>query len=189
MRFDRGILSFSHKCRGRVGAFTASKKPKEVDGVVVQRKRLVLDCGQTNLLFRPSPHTQLGLSPAFGNCSFLMGMFISGAVMQDCFYAVHSSTWEDVLSMSQGRFRCDPEEIFSPCTNVLPMGFSWSFFWFSIFIKPLWFEVWEFRKKTWFLMGVLPLLFLRERFWACHIVTIISIALDHWIRSGKGWAW
>lgn len=32
-----------------------------------------------------------------------------------------------MLSMSQGHFLCDPEEIFSPCINVLPMGFSWSF--------------------------------------------------------------
>lgn len=98
MRFDRGILPFSRKCRGRVGAFTASKKPKEVDGVVVQRKRLVLDVldcgGQTNLICC-SDHRRIhswALSPAFRNCSFLMGMFISGAVMQDCFYAVHSST-------------------------------------------------------------------------------------------------
>ena len=47
--FDRGILSFSRHCRGRVGAFTVSKKDKIFDGVVKKRQRLVLDCRQTNL--------------------------------------------------------------------------------------------------------------------------------------------
>ena len=53
---DRGILCFTEECRGRVGAFTVAKKAKVVDGVVKPRQRLVLDCRQTNMLFKPS-HT------------------------------------------------------------------------------------------------------------------------------------
>ena len=57
---DRGILGISDGCRGRVGAFTVAKKSKLINGVSVPRQRLVLDCRQTNMMFRPSPHTQLG---------------------------------------------------------------------------------------------------------------------------------
>lgn len=88
--FDRGILSFTQTCRGRVGAFSVSIKPKIVDGCLVNRQRLVLDCRQTNQLFRP-PRTELGslaclteLEIPDSSC-----LFVSGADIQDCFYAVH----------------------------------------------------------------------------------------------------
>ena len=51
--FDSGVLDFADSCSGRVGAFSVAKKPKVVDGVSIQRQRLVLDCRQTNLLFKP----------------------------------------------------------------------------------------------------------------------------------------
>eukprot|EP00439_Symbiodinium_sp_Y106_P084846 s1037_g26.t2 len=42
--FDAGVLGFTSTCRGRVGAFCVSKKPKVIDNVVHERQRLVLDC-------------------------------------------------------------------------------------------------------------------------------------------------
>eukprot|EP00435_Cladocopium_sp_Y103_P017954 s440_g4.t1 len=141
--YDRGILSFTQGCRGRVGAFAVSKKPKVIQGKLSARQRLVLDCRQTNQLFRPSPHTELGslaslteLEIPHDSC-----LFVSGADIQDCFYAVHIpselmaffclegdiSGWE-VRNITGGKFDCDEGSSFSPCFTVLPMGFSWSFF-------------------------------------------------------------
>ncbi|CAL1136372.1 unnamed protein product [Cladocopium goreaui] len=84
-----GILAFSLQPRGRVGAFCVSKKPKEVDGRVVQRQRLILDCRQTNMLFRAPPLTELGSLSALSE-GYLRpqdDLFIGGADIQDCFYA------------------------------------------------------------------------------------------------------
>ena len=36
-----------------------SKKPKEIEGVMVERQRLILDCRQVNLSFRAPPVTEL----------------------------------------------------------------------------------------------------------------------------------
>ena len=140
--FDRGILSFSRHCRGRVGAFTVSKKDKIVDGVVKKRQRLVLDCRQTNLLFKPSPHTELGSLASLAELTLQPSqqLYISGADIQDCFYAVHipetmmryfclefDISSEEVRTVTGGSFS-DVGGPISPCINVLPMGFSWSFF-------------------------------------------------------------
>ena len=140
--FDRGILSFSHHCRGRVGAFTVSKKDKIVDGVVKKRQRLVLDCRQTNLLFKPSPHTELGSLASLAELTLQPSqqLYISGADIQDCFYAVHipetmmryfclefDISSEEVRTVTGGSIS-DVGGPISPCINVLPMGFSWSFF-------------------------------------------------------------
>ena len=59
-----GILDFTTSVRGRVGCFCVSKKPKEIEGVMVERQRLILDCRQVNLSFRaPSwvPFQLLGI--------------------------------------------------------------------------------------------------------------------------------
>ena len=140
--FDRGVLSFSRHCRGRVGAFTVSKKDKIVDGVVKKRQRLVLDCRQTNLLFKPSPHTELGSLASLAELTLQPSqqLYISGADIQDCFYAVHipetmmryfclefDISSEEVRTVTGGSIS-DVRGPISPCINVLPMGFSWSFF-------------------------------------------------------------
>ena len=140
--FDRGILSFSRHCRGRVGAFTVSKKDKIVDGVVKKRQRLVLDCRQTNLLFKPSPHTELGSLASLAELTLQPSqqLYVSGADIQDCFYAVHipetmmryfclefDISSEEVRTVTGGSIS-DVGGPISPCINVLPMGFSWSFF-------------------------------------------------------------
>ena len=140
--FDRGILSFSRHCRGRAGAFTVSKKDKIVDGAVKKRQRLVLDCRQTNLLFKPSPHTELGSLASLAELTLQPSqqLYISGADIQDCFYAVHipetmmryfclefDISSEEVRTVTGGSFS-DVGGPISPCINVLPMGFSWSFF-------------------------------------------------------------
>ena len=41
-----GVLGVTNRCRGRVGAFAVSKKPKFLNGVKVERQRLVLDAGR-----------------------------------------------------------------------------------------------------------------------------------------------
>lgn len=140
---ERGILSFTRRCRGRVGAFTVSKKPKVLDGMVVKTQRLVLDCRQTKLLFRPSPHTDLGSLSSLADMEIPPehNLFISGADIQDCFYAIHipeammqffclefDISGADADWVSAGSFGGDSAESFSPCINVLPMGFSWSFY-------------------------------------------------------------
>ena len=79
---------------GRVGAFTVSKKPKNIGGVTQQRQRLVLDCRQTNLLFKPSPHTELGSLASLAEVDLPNDatLFLGGADIQDCFYGVHIPT-------------------------------------------------------------------------------------------------
>ena len=139
---ERGILSFSQRCRGRVGAFTVSKKSKVVDGVVCKRQRLVLDCRQVNMLFRPSPHTELGSLSSLADIALgpSQQLFMSGADIQDCFYAVHIPAemmsffcFESDISGSEASWVsngswCGDGDHWSPCINVLPMGFSWSFY-------------------------------------------------------------
>lgn len=58
--YSCGVLSFTSSCKGRVGAFCVSKKPKQIGGALIERQRLALDCRQTNLLFKPPPLTELG---------------------------------------------------------------------------------------------------------------------------------
>ena len=141
--FDRGILSFTQRPKSAEVALSVSKKPKIVDGCLVNRQRLVLDCRQTNQLFRLSPHTELGslaclteLEIPDSSC-----LFVSGADIQDCFYAVHIPadlmsffclegyiSGGDVAQISRAQFDCPDGSHWSPCFNVLPMGFSWSFY-------------------------------------------------------------
>jgi hypothetical protein len=68
-------------------------------------------------------------------------VFMSGADIQDCFYAVHiPSMMQDYFCLGfdvtreeaaliSGSNSCDfGKDWVSPCINVLPMGFSWSFY-------------------------------------------------------------
>ena len=86
-----GALTFIKRPRGRVGVFCVSKKAKEVEGKMVQRQRLILDCRQTNRLFRTSPLTELGslASLCEGHLDEGQSLFIGGGDLKDCFYACH----------------------------------------------------------------------------------------------------
>ena len=140
--YNSGVLNFTQQCRGRVGAFCVSKKSKVVDGVKVQRQRMVLDCRQTNLIFKPPPQTRLGslasLSEAEIPCD--VDLFLAGADIKDCFYAVNMDPalqeffalrWDvsdaEVRAITKGKMQgfgsCNV-----PVIKVLPMGFSWSFY-------------------------------------------------------------
>ena len=143
-----GILSYCHGPRGRVGAFCVSKKPKEIEGIMVERQRLILDCRRVNLLFRAPPVTELGSLPAVGDLHIPEGeqLFISGGDIKDCFYACKlpqelqeyfalsfdvslreavSIGGEEIVDLFPN---LDLDALISPCLNVLPMGFSWSFY-------------------------------------------------------------
>ncbi|CAE7265927.1 AMY1.1 [Symbiodinium sp. CCMP2592] len=139
-----GILGFSSCVRGRVGAFTVSKKDKIVNGVKVKRQRLVLDCRQVNLQFRTPPHVELGSLSAvteleLGQDQYL---FTSGSDIQDCFYACFlPKGLEEFFCLASDISPEEAVEVFgenaadfvsapriSPCITVLPMGFSWSFY-------------------------------------------------------------
>lgn len=141
---DRGILGFTQDCRGRVGAFTVAKKPKVVEGVSKPRQRLVLDCRQTNMMFRPSPHCQLGSLASL--CDLELGddqcLYTAGSDIRDCFYAVRlpegleqffvlreDVTFEEAqwVTRYDGSISIDMKR-FCPAIIVLPMGFSWSFY-------------------------------------------------------------
>ena len=139
-----GILSHTTSCRGRVGAFCVTKKPKEVNGKFVERQRLILDCRQVNLAFREPPKCELGSLAALCEVELKDGerLFCGGSDIQDCFYAAKISAelsnffclCHD-LSPDEARFVWGDDFPFpsnrssvSPCINVLPMGFSWSFF-------------------------------------------------------------
>ena len=142
--FQRGILGYTHTCRGRVGAFTVSKKDKIVDGVAHARQRLVLDCRQTNLQFREPPLTELGSLSALAQLSLdpTEDLFVATADIRDCFYAADlppglssffclrsDLTAEEASLVSNGTWsRLEPGRRISPCITVLPMGFNWSFY-------------------------------------------------------------
>lgn len=87
--YQSGVLSFTSSCRGRVGAFCVSKKPKVVDGKTVQRQRLVLDCRAVNLQFRDPPRTELGSLASLSEVTIPDGecMYLATADICDCFYA------------------------------------------------------------------------------------------------------
>ena len=89
--WDAGILSFSRGPRGRVGCFCVSKL---VDGVMVPRQRLILDCRQVNLAFRAPPVTELGSLSAVADLHIPEGknMYIAGGGHQRLFLCLSSST-------------------------------------------------------------------------------------------------
>ena len=139
-----GTLGLTNKCRGRVGAFTVTKKAKIIDGKSVQRQRLILDCRQVNLAFREPPRTELGSLASLCEIELPEGetLFCGGADIQDCFYAARTSPeLSNYFCLSQDISYSEALEVWgddfpfgdlrgslSPCITVLPMGYSWSFF-------------------------------------------------------------
>ena len=143
-----GVLSFTQSCRGRVGAFCVSKKPKFVDGKKVERQRLVLDCRQVNLQFKAPPLTELGSLSALTELTLRpeQTLFVAGSDIKDCFYACNlppgmqdffclsrDVSIEEAVRIAGGNAeymqsfgRCGG--FLSPCISVLSMGFNWSFF-------------------------------------------------------------
>ena len=89
--YECGVLGFTSCCKGRVGAFSVSKKPKVVNGITQPRQRLVLDCRQTNLLFKDPPLTELGSLAALGRLKLQEHekLYAAGADIRDCFYAAN----------------------------------------------------------------------------------------------------
>ena len=142
--FKCGVLDFTSCCRGRVGAFTVSKKPKIVDGKKISRQRLVLDCRQINLLFKPPPLTELGSLAALKNIHLKSDqqLWTAGADIRDCFYAVNCVPGmmdffclSQDISFSEASWATDgvisskfESGRICPCIKVLPMGFNWSFY-------------------------------------------------------------
>ena len=139
-----GILGLVSNCRGRVGAFTVTKKPKVVNGDIVKRQRLILDCRAVNYMFKEPPHTRLGSLAALTELELPTDerLFVSGSDIQDCFYAARlPSGMEECFCLHQDISLEEAVEIFGddfcryshlerfiPCVTVLPMGFSWSFY-------------------------------------------------------------
>ena len=140
--FESGVLSFASGCKGRVGAFTVAKKPKIVNGTTIFRQRLVLDCRQTNCLFKPPPATHLGSLSALAESELPLNssLFIAGADIRDCFYAVNmdpglqeyfalaSDLTDAELARVTGGEVAPGSGKNVPVISVLPMGFSWSFY-------------------------------------------------------------
>ena len=139
-----GILGLVSNCRGRVGAFTVTKKPKFVDGKRVDRQRLILDCRAINYAFKDPPHTRLGSLAALTELELPSEekLFVAGSDIQDCFYAAKlPKGMEECFCLHKDLSREDAVEVFGadfgqfshlssfiPCITVLPMGFSWSFY-------------------------------------------------------------
>ena len=140
--YDSGVISFDERCQCRVGAFTVAKKPKLINGVVTQRQRLVLDCRQSNQLFRTPPQTRLGSLATLADSVLDNSddLFIAGADIRDCFYAVTmpqglrqyfglaSDISDEELRLVTGGKESGFGHKVVPVIKVLPMGFSWSFF-------------------------------------------------------------
>ena len=125
-----------------------SKKPKEVDGVMIERQRLILDCRQVNLAFRAPPVTELGSLPAVGDLEVPTNktLFVAGGDIKDCFYACRlPAVLRDSFGLSwgisvqeaievlgehyDGRFdQFATTDILTPCMAVFSVGFSWSFY-------------------------------------------------------------
>eukprot|EP00438_Fugacium_kawagutii_P007991 Skav234597 [mRNA] locus=scaffold5214:85992:100513:- [translate_table: standard] len=139
-----GILSLTSSCRGRVGAFSVSKKPKVVEGEVRTRQRLILDCRAVSLMFREPPYTQLGSLAAVTELELgaQETLYTAGCDIQDCFYAAKMPEGlEQFFCLHQNISAEEAVRVFGedldlsqfsgtyiPCVNVLPMGFSWSFY-------------------------------------------------------------
>lgn len=140
-----GVLCFSSRCRGRVGAFCVSKKPKVVDNKVVNRQRLVLDCRAVNLQFKDPPRTHLGSLSSVAEAVIPPGekLYVATADICDCFYACHLPTgmeeffglysdvsFQEAVEISGGTIAEDAIswDRIVPCISVLPMGFNWSFY-------------------------------------------------------------
>ena len=60
-------------------------------GETFHRQRLVLDCRQTNLIFKPPPPTRLGSLSSLAEAELPPDkmLYAAGADIKDCFYAVN----------------------------------------------------------------------------------------------------
>lgn len=142
-----GILSWCVRPRGRVGSFVVRKKPKEVNGKMVERQRLILDCRRVNTMFRAPPSTELGSLSAVCDLSIPPGgeLHLAGADIKDCFYACrlpyslreyfgfsYDISISEAESIFGGQFAgvngIEKDSPITPCLDVLPMGYSWSFY-------------------------------------------------------------
>ena len=144
--FKCGILGFTASCRGRVGAFCVSKKPKDVNGVLHERQRLVLDCRAVNLLFKEPPRTRLGSLSSVSEMYLETDqkLYVATADICDCFYACDvpkgmeqffclksDISLSDALQVTGGSYDLSVftgMDFITPCITVLPMGFNWSFY-------------------------------------------------------------
>ena len=104
----------------------------------------VVLCATLDCLSRPSPHTNLGSLTALSEMYIPDGqnLFISGADIKDCFYAVRVDdalsdffglmqdiTGDEVYRATGGECgEMYSDDMFTPAVSVLPMGFSWSFY-------------------------------------------------------------
>lgn len=145
---DAGILALSSNPQGRVGSFVVKKKPKVVDGKTIERQRLILDCRRVNTQFRAPPVTELGSLAALGDIYLPKGadLHVAGADIKDCFYACRLPeslrpyfcfSFDITIEEARQIYNTTELESFSdfssgdfvsPCLDVLPMGYSWSFF-------------------------------------------------------------
>eukprot|EP00971_Amphidinium_carterae_P339742 6477718-Amphidinium_carterae.1 len=137
MLHSRSLVSFHRVPRGRVGVFGVAKKSGKV--------RLVLDCRRVNGLFRAPPYTSLGSVASLTEFSLERGstLYYAGTDIENCFYecgipeglAEYFGLPYNVLVGDLRQMGLNPGEAFldheyiCPCFRVLPMGFSWSF-WF-----------------------------------------------------------
>ena len=139
-----GVLSFTSVVRGRVGGILCCKETKVIEGVKVERQRLVLDCRAVILLFREPPRTRQG-SLASVSEAYLPPehqLYVATADICDCFYACNRPpgleqffclqsdvSADEALWISDGDFNVEDWEgiRIAPCIKVLPMGFNWSF--------------------------------------------------------------
>lgn len=102
-----GVLTFCTCPRGRVGVFCVSKKAKEVNGKLVQKQRLILDCRQTNLQFRAAPLTTLGSLSSLceGHLEQHQQLFIGGEIFRTVFMLAELPVNSNDFSVWMSTFR------------------------------------------------------------------------------------
>lgn len=190
-----GALGFTRDVVSRVGCFTVSKKPKEVDGVMQERQRLILDCRRVNLMFRSPPVTELGSLAALSDIHIPDGstLYVSGGDIKDCFYACKLPeclqgyfclSWDvsvgeaiDILGDSyNGEYDgLDPSSLLSPCMSVFLMGFSWSFFLVQALHVQGCVDTLGTSASSIVLDSRPPLIYMAAKFYACLIATTLTV--------------
>ena len=187
-----GILTFSAQPKGRVGSFVVRKKPKEINGKLCERQRLILDCRRVNLQFRAPPLTELGSLTAVGDLELPEGknLYVAGGDIMDCFYACRLppclreffclsfdvSLGEALQlcpeSVPEEMLGWDSECIISPGMDVLPMVFRGHFIWCSAYTFKLVLRRWMGMRTVSFWMRGLLRTWSTRAWPPCLIVTI-----------------
>lgn len=135
--FEVGILGFSREARGEVQPFFVRKK--------ADRQRLVLDCRRVNQKFRRPPVPDMGSGECLHRLESPPGSPVSvgTADIRNCFYQCGiPPSWAEYFAFKQipcdeakewgatcdvwGQSLPDHGQIY-PVLQVLPMGWSWSF--------------------------------------------------------------